>query len=75
MKESDRIAKTVELLASFGVSVDEHPDGLTVHGRANSPLVAGRIDASRPSNRNVRGTHEPHCTRRDDHRRVERPEF
>ena len=46
VKESDRIAKTVELLASFGVSGDEHPDGLTVHGRANSPLVAGRIDAS-----------------------------
>jgi 3-phosphoshikimate 1-carboxyvinyltransferase len=31
-KESDRIATTVALLHSFGVAVDEMPDGLVVHG-------------------------------------------
>jgi 3-phosphoshikimate 1-carboxyvinyltransferase len=46
VKESDRIAKTVELLRSFGVPVDEHHDGLTVHGSSHRPLIPGRIDAS-----------------------------
>jgi 3-phosphoshikimate 1-carboxyvinyltransferase len=31
-KESDRIATTVALLRSFGVAVDELPDGIVVHG-------------------------------------------
>ncbi len=45
VKESDRIAKTAELLRSFGVPVDEHPDGLTVYGDPQRPLTPGRVDA------------------------------
>ncbi|HXW77548.1 MAG TPA: hypothetical protein VEJ20_09070, partial [Candidatus Eremiobacteraceae bacterium] len=33
-KESDRIATTAALLRAFGVRVDEHPDGIDVHGPA-----------------------------------------
>ena len=33
VKESDRIATLAEGLRRMGVAVDEHPDGLTVHGR------------------------------------------
>jgi 3-phosphoshikimate 1-carboxyvinyltransferase len=32
VKESDRIVATVAMLRALGVEVDEHPDGLTVHG-------------------------------------------
>jgi 3-phosphoshikimate 1-carboxyvinyltransferase len=46
VKESDRIAKICELLRSFGVPVEEHQDGLTVHGSSQRPLTRGRIDAS-----------------------------
>ncbi len=46
VKESDRIAKTCELLSSFGVQVEEHTDGLTVYGHRNRQLRPGRIDAS-----------------------------
>ena len=45
VKESDRIARTAALLRSFGVPVDEHPDGLTVHGDPERALTAGRVDA------------------------------
>lgn len=45
VKESDRIAKTAEMLASFGVPVEEAPDGLTVHGDPKRTLRAGEIDA------------------------------
>jgi len=45
VKESDRIAKTVELLQSFGVAAEELEDGIRVHGDPNKPLKAGRIDA------------------------------
>jgi len=45
VKESDRVAKTAELLRSFGVPVDEHPDGLTVHGDPTRRLTPGRVDA------------------------------
>ncbi|HNX52571.1 MAG TPA: 3-phosphoshikimate 1-carboxyvinyltransferase [Pontiellaceae bacterium] len=34
VKESDRIAVTAAHLRAFGVHVDEHPDGMTVHGPA-----------------------------------------
>jgi len=34
VKESDRIAVTAAHLRAFGVEVDEHPDGMTVHGPA-----------------------------------------
>jgi len=33
VKESDRIATLAEGLRRMGAAVDEHPDGLTVHGR------------------------------------------
>jgi 3-phosphoshikimate 1-carboxyvinyltransferase len=45
VKESDRIAKTAELLRSFGVPVDEHADGWTIHGDPERPLTPGRVDA------------------------------
>jgi len=34
VKESDRIAVTAAHLRAFGVEVEEHPDGMTVHGPA-----------------------------------------
>ena len=46
VKESDRISKTCELLTSFGVQVQEHEDGLTVHGNRDHQLTPGSIDAS-----------------------------
>jgi 3-phosphoshikimate 1-carboxyvinyltransferase len=33
VKESDRLALTARMLRGFGVEVEEHPDGLTIHGR------------------------------------------
>ncbi len=45
VKESDRIAQTATMLRSFGVTVDEHEDGLTVHGVPNRALTPGDIDA------------------------------
>ena len=46
VKESDRISKTCELLASFGIAVQEHSDGLTIYGAGYDALVPGHIDAS-----------------------------
>lgn len=45
VKESDRIARTAQMLRSFGVPVDEHPDGMTIHGDPERALRAGRVDA------------------------------
>lgn len=45
VKESDRIAQTARMLRSFGVAVDEHEDGLTVHGEPGRTLRPGDIDA------------------------------
>ena len=45
VKESDRIARTASMLRSFGVPVDEHPDGLDVHGDPDRPLSPGHVDA------------------------------
>ena len=45
VKESDRIAQTAAMLRSFGVPVDEHPDGMTIHGDPTRALTAGRVDA------------------------------
>ncbi len=45
VKESDRVAKTAALLRSFGVPVDEHPDGLTIYGDPARPLRPGDVDA------------------------------
>lgn len=44
VKESDRIARTAAMLSSFGVPVEEHPDGLTIHGDPHRSLTAGRVD-------------------------------
>ncbi len=45
VKESDRITRTAEMLRSFGVPIDEHPDGLTVHGDPGRELRAGLVEA------------------------------
>jgi 3-phosphoshikimate 1-carboxyvinyltransferase len=46
VKESDRVATTAAMLRAFGITVDEHPDGLDVHGAPGRPLRAARIDAA-----------------------------
>ena len=43
LKESDRIATTAALLRALGGSVEEHPDGLTIHG---TTLTDGTVDAA-----------------------------
>ncbi len=45
VKESDRIAKTAEMLEAFGVPCTVHPDGLDVFGDPARVLKAGRVDA------------------------------
>ncbi|MEM9059402.1 MAG: 3-phosphoshikimate 1-carboxyvinyltransferase [Pseudomonadota bacterium] len=41
VKESDRIAATVAGLRANGVTVEEHADGMTVHGRGADGVVGG----------------------------------
>lgn len=43
LKESDRIATTAAMLKSLGISADEEPDGLTVHG---GKLCGGTVDGA-----------------------------
>src|SRR4029077_7647608 len=43
-KESDRIATMTHVLRAFGVSCEEHPDGLDIVGRSG-PLEAADIDS------------------------------
>jgi 3-phosphoshikimate 1-carboxyvinyltransferase len=45
VKESDRIATTIAMLRSFGVTCEAHPDGFTVEGRPGRPLEPGRVHA------------------------------
>lgn len=45
VKESDRVTRTAQMLRSFGVPVDEHPDGLSVHGDPDRALRPGRVEA------------------------------
>ncbi|MDQ3339501.1 MAG: 3-phosphoshikimate 1-carboxyvinyltransferase [Myxococcota bacterium] len=45
VKESDRIATTVAMLRSFGVTCEAYPDGFSVEGRPDRPLDAGRVHA------------------------------
>lgn len=46
VKESDRISAIVTALRTVGVTVDEYPDGLTVHGLGpDAVLTGGRIDS------------------------------
>ena len=42
IKESDRLRAVADLLTRLGGRVDEHPDGLTIHG--GSRLKGGRVD-------------------------------
>ncbi|MFK7931851.1 MAG: 3-phosphoshikimate 1-carboxyvinyltransferase [Myxococcota bacterium] len=44
VKESDRIARTVDGLKAMGVEVDEQPDGMIIQG--GSPKGPGVVDAS-----------------------------
>jgi 3-phosphoshikimate 1-carboxyvinyltransferase len=49
VKESDRIARVVVGLRQLGIDVDEHPDGMTIHGRgpdAVRPAADAVIDAT-----------------------------
>jgi 3-phosphoshikimate 1-carboxyvinyltransferase len=50
VKESDRIATMARVLAAFGVTVEERPDGLSVEGVPDRPLKAATI-ASRGDHR------------------------
>ena len=43
VKESDRIAATVAGLRANGVEVDEHEDGMTVHGRSGEVPGGGTV--------------------------------
>ncbi len=39
IKESDRIAAPADILRQVGVKVEEHDDGLTIHGLGTAPIV------------------------------------
>ncbi|MDD3807616.1 MAG: 3-phosphoshikimate 1-carboxyvinyltransferase [Candidatus Marinimicrobia bacterium] len=43
VKESDRIATTVTCLKTLGASIEEHQDGMTIHGP--TPLKGGKVNA------------------------------
>ncbi len=43
VKESDRIAVMARGLATLGVSLEEFPDGIDIHG---GPVAGGRVDAA-----------------------------
>ena len=43
VKESDRIALTARGLEACGVTVDERPDGMTVHGLGRAPAGGGLV--------------------------------
>lgn len=43
VKESDRIAGVVALLRACGVTVDEEPDGMIVHGQGRAPAGGATI--------------------------------
>jgi len=45
VKETDRVATTVELLSNLGAKAEPAPDGLSVEGGAGRPLRAGRVDS------------------------------
>ena len=46
VKESDRIARVAAGLRSLGVTVDERPDGMTIHPPEGGPVGPATIDAS-----------------------------
>ena len=41
VKESDRLATMATGLAAIGVQVEEHPEGLTIHGTGGDPFPGG----------------------------------
>jgi len=43
VKESDRIALTAAGLKACGVQVDEHPEGMTVHGLGRPPVGGAQV--------------------------------
>ncbi len=45
VKETDRVATTVELLTTLGARAEPAPDGLVVTGNAGAPLRAGTVDS------------------------------
>ncbi len=51
VKESDRIAVMAEGLRACGVTVDELPDGLIVHGSGGAPVPGGATVAARLDHR------------------------
>ncbi|MBB5714270.1 3-phosphoshikimate 1-carboxyvinyltransferase [Sphingomonas aerophila] len=51
VKESDRIATMAAGLTAIGVSVEELPDGLVVHGRDGEPFAGGGPIATRLDHR------------------------
>ncbi|HEV2866759.1 MAG TPA: 3-phosphoshikimate 1-carboxyvinyltransferase, partial [Allosphingosinicella sp.] len=51
LKESDRLAAMAAGLAAIGASVEEHEDGLTVHGSGGRPLAGGATIAARGDHR------------------------
>ena len=51
VKESDRIATMAAALGAVGVSVEEHPDGLSIEGRGGDPIPGGARIASKLDHR------------------------
>jgi 3-phosphoshikimate 1-carboxyvinyltransferase len=45
VKETDRVATTVALLATLGAAATPLPDGIVVSGRAGAPLSGGTVDS------------------------------
>ncbi|MFO0660724.1 MAG: 3-phosphoshikimate 1-carboxyvinyltransferase [Polyangiaceae bacterium] len=45
VKESDRIATMTGVLRSFGIDVEERPDGMVVQGKPSGPLRAADVDS------------------------------
>jgi 3-phosphoshikimate 1-carboxyvinyltransferase len=45
VKETDRVATTVEMLAALGARVEPLKDGIVVTGRAGAPLSGGTVDS------------------------------
>ncbi len=46
VKESDRLATMVQGLTAIGVSLEEQPDGLIIHGRNGTPFAGGATIAT-----------------------------
>jgi 3-phosphoshikimate 1-carboxyvinyltransferase len=51
LKESDRLAAMAEGLRSIGAQVEEHEDGLIVHGSGGEPLAGGATIAAQGDHR------------------------